>query len=541
MFSIDQNCHSLWDVPPKLQALTYKGHRVRHFIEDIDVAFTSLGAGGEPSRPRLARERYHHSGGADWGTAMFYCEFLGKLPVDVRDWEPLTGLKTAALAKQLGRSVQDLFDEFSPSDNWQLIGSSYLGDRLHHRVIGDLSVAETAEFLRELMDKARSDMLRAFPGPDAQSRLGEWFSGETGRLEGWLREHADGTLVDLYRTWLGHYVGKSVALDLASSLFACPSGNGTDPLLAAFLTDYDTLAGLYNEAIAETDTKLRPLMAAHGELPFFAAFDHRGHFVRSGMFLRDGELIIGERAFALKADRTLPSESLRSAGIRCLAGKAIVLIIQVRRGARGGPLALPHRGSMYMPAASRFAEKLASRGLLDGQLHPIVRVRFGLLDAMKTVDTIIRLPAHLTEAFGAEQLPARKFAADYAALSAEAGRRLESLKTPPGRKQWQSSNFPQLVEELAELDRRRRDQARSDPAPEKIRPLWQRAKAVQTELLSRGLRMIARDSQLSQIDYWDSRGALLPWSIALGGEMFYNELIRQAQIRPEPLPGHDDG
>ena len=39
MFSIDQNCHSLWDVVPKLHALAAHGHRVAHFMEDVDAAF----------------------------------------------------------------------------------------------------------------------------------------------------------------------------------------------------------------------------------------------------------------------------------------------------------------------------------------------------------------------------------------------------------------------------------------------------------------------------------------------------------------------
>ncbi len=37
MFSIDQNCHSLWDVLPKLQALQRRAEAVTHFVEDIDA------------------------------------------------------------------------------------------------------------------------------------------------------------------------------------------------------------------------------------------------------------------------------------------------------------------------------------------------------------------------------------------------------------------------------------------------------------------------------------------------------------------------
>ena len=64
MFSIDQNCHPLWDVVPKLQALAEQGRAVTHFIEDVDMAYTAIGAAAG-DRPRLAPERFHRSGGAD--------------------------------------------------------------------------------------------------------------------------------------------------------------------------------------------------------------------------------------------------------------------------------------------------------------------------------------------------------------------------------------------------------------------------------------------------------------------------------------------
>jgi hypothetical protein len=163
MFSIDQNSHPLWDAVPKLHALRARGLDVCHFIEDIDVAFTEVGAALGGGGLRLERERYYRGGGADWGAALFYHQFLGRLPVEVRDWEPLTGLSTKALASRLGRTLDDVYDEFSPSDNWQLIGPSYVGDGGHHRVIGDLTVAETAGFLREVLRTAKEDSLRAMP------------------------------------------------------------------------------------------------------------------------------------------------------------------------------------------------------------------------------------------------------------------------------------------------------------------------------------------------------------------------------------------
>ena len=80
MFSIDQNCHSLWDVLPKLQALAGGGRCVCHFVEDVDMAYTAIGAAGAAGAPHLARERYYRDGGADWGAAVFYSEFLSRLP-----------------------------------------------------------------------------------------------------------------------------------------------------------------------------------------------------------------------------------------------------------------------------------------------------------------------------------------------------------------------------------------------------------------------------------------------------------------------------
>ena len=196
MFSIDQNCHPLWDVVPKLHALAASGRTVTHFIEDVDMAYTAIGA-DDGDEARLAPERFHRGGAADWGAAVFYYEFLGRQPVDIRHWERWTGMKTAALARRLGRTVDDLYDEYSPSDNWQLIGPSYVGDSRHHRLIGDLTVAETAPHLREMTDRGQADMRRAFPSAESRARLDRWFADQRTALEEMLARHACGALVAL--------------------------------------------------------------------------------------------------------------------------------------------------------------------------------------------------------------------------------------------------------------------------------------------------------------------------------------------------------
>lgn len=533
MFSIDQNCHSLWDVIPKLHALVRRHVPVRHFVEDVDVAFAAVG--NTPGDGLcIARERFHPSGGADWGAALFYSEFLGRQPVEIRDWEPFTGLKTNVLAHQLGRSLDDLYAEFSPGDNWQLIGPSYVGDREHHRLVGDLPLAEVLPFIRRTFEIARADMTRAFPADDARRRIAEWFSAEEDRLACLLAACEGGTLVDLYRRWLAGYVAGRADVGLTSALFALGADPQRTALLERFVRDYDLASALYNEAIEETGLKLRPLKRRDGELPFFAAFRFAGRRVRSHAFYRDGAIHVAGRSFALAEPGRLPLAAMRDAGIACLAGKAILLILQVRLT---DALAVPYRGSQYLPASFALQRKCEVAGLLPGPLRALFRVRLGLLERIRPLDAVIRLPDYLAEAFGRQEVTARELADGWADLADEADRRLQRFREGAFREQWQRRTFPEVIAGIKALDGRRRELARSAPKSEEIRAVWRRIKALQIDLLDRTVRQVARDWQVRQIDYWDSRGAILPWCVALGGEGFYNQVVANAEIVEERADG----
>jgi len=531
MFSIDQNSHSLWDCLPKLQALSAKGIATSHFIEENDVAFTHLGADLAGNNLRLARERFHRSGGADWGAALFYSEFLGRLPVEIRHWEPYTGQKTNVLAKELGRSVDDLYDEFSPSDNWQLIGPSYVGDREHHRTIGDLTAGQTAPFLLELLAKARQNTLESFPQADSQRRTNEWFDQEQSRVEA-LLGRPDTRLVDLYRDWLGQYLrGSSVSLGKTSDFFSVNGGHLSP--LDVFVRDYATASRLYNQAVEEAAVGLRPLRLSDGELPFFASYEHEGRQVRSSVFLEDQSIRISQRRFALKPGGALPLDELGSAGICCLAGKAALLVIQARTGQAGQGLALPYRGSMYMPAAYRLQQLLQQHGMIQREIRPIVRVRFHFLDRLRSCETIICLPPHLRGYFGKSEIPASELGEHHEQIASEAATRLEKFKDASYRRQWQQETMSELAAEIEAMERRRRELAKSDPKGSEVRKIWQDTKLRKIEMLDALLHQISSDYQARDLDYWDSRGALMPWSIALGGLDFYNAMVAQAEIYEE--------
>jgi len=531
ILSIDQNSHPLWDAAAKVQALVRAGREVRHLVEDVDTAFTRVGGqAGDPLG--LRRETYHHSGGADWGAALFYSLFLGRQPLNVRTLEPYLGMKLSALARQAGSSVESLYEEFSPGDNWQLVGPSYAGDARYHRVIGDLGVGETAPFLREILSLARRDTLERFCARDAQERTADWFDRQQAMLEELLAAHEGGTLVDLYRDWMTRCCAEA-EVALASSLGDTSAPPAGAELLELFLRDYDRAAALYNESIAEAADYLRPLRIDEGELPMFAIVERDGRPRRAGMSLDGGRLRVGEREFPLPGDRGLPLDALREGGVRCVLGKAVLLVIQVRLGPGGCPLALPLHGSVYVPAAHALTRKLAAGKLLDPPSCPILRVRLRLLDRLGELDTPIRLPDYLSEATNRDEVSSRELARSWRDWTIQAAGRLEMFRDPAGRQVWQRQACRDLLDQIDRLDARRRDLARVDPKSNEVRELSHRSRTLQGQLLDRTFRQVVRDWQVCQLDYWDSRGAILPWAHAAGGEPFVKHVLDQAEISEE--------
>ena len=531
MISIDQNCHSLWDVIPKLHALGAKGHVVTQYVEDIDVAFTSMGSAVHAGALHLERERFYRSGGEDWGAALFYSEFLGRLPVEIRHWEGVLGMKTDVLARHLSRPMDDLYDEFSPGDTWQLIGPSYAGDNRHHRTIGDLTAAEVEDFLRQVLGIAKEDMLRAFPAAPSVAATKEWFAAQESQINSWMQSGVE-HLIDIYELWLKKSVSGAVSTSRASQLFALEPGPHVE-LLELFTRDYDLLAGLYNQALHESQVGLRPLKTGEGELPFFGVFRHEDHLVRSAAHLEGRDVVIGLRSFPLGAEGRLPLEAMREAGILALPGKAIVLALQVRVGPTGQPLALPFGGSIYMPASFALERLIRDHGLFLHAVQPVIRVRFHLLDRLRELETIIHLPEHLQPYFGRRDVPARDLGNEWPVIQSQARERLEKFSDAAYHLDWATQTMPDLAHEIGRLDARRRELAAINSKDPELRLLWKALKPLQTRQLEATVRQVARDWQAARIDFCDSRGAIWPWCVALGGQEFYQHVIQEAEIYEE--------
>jgi hypothetical protein len=87
---------------------------------------------------------------------------------------------------------------------------------------------------------------------------------------------------------------------------------------------------------------------------------------------------------------------------------------------------------------------------------------------------------------------------------------------------------------MAALNDRRRDLAAKDPKAPELRGIWKTVSGLQTKILDRTVRRIDADGQLADLDFYDTRGAAMPWCAALTGESFYNKVIDQAEAYEEP-------
>jgi hypothetical protein len=530
--SIDQNCHPLWDTIPKLEALAAHGLRGVHCIEDIDVAFSRQGAQPGETGLALLPERTYRGGHSDWGAALFAHDLLGRLPLDVRTLEPYTGRTTAALARLLETSVDGLYERWAGSDNWQLVGSSYAADPRWHRLIGDVRLAEAGPFVLQLLDHARQDLLDRFPEPGPRQRLQDWFASQRSLAVRTLESEPQAPLTELYRRWLLASLGPSTRLALTSERFALRHQAATDPLLRLFLERYPEAADAYNAALHQTATGMTPLHVSEGELPFFVTLRQNGRLLRSAAAWRTGALEAADRRWPLAAGR-LPLADLERDGVVALAGKALLLVLQARLGPEGATLALPHQGSLYMPAAYAFERILRERGLLDETPRPVLRVRFRFLEHWRGCHTLVRPPAYLRQALGIEEAPAAQVGAALEAAMAEARCTLEALRDPGRREALVRQRFAAWSAERTELDAERRRLAADPQRRPEATAIWQRLKDLDRRLAEAQAEWVLQLLRLLDVAYYDSRGALLPWCLALEGETLYRRMLAQAEIVPE--------
>ena len=63
--------------------------------------------------------------------------------------------------------------------------------------------------------------------------------------------------------------------------------------------------------------------------------------------------------------------------------------------------------------------------------------------------------------------------------------------------------------------------------------LWQRVKELDRRSATAQAEWVLQLLHLGDVAYYDSRGALLPWCVALEGQTLYRRMLAQAEIAPE--------
>jgi len=163
----------------------------------------------------------------------------------------------------------------------------------------------------------------------------------------------------------------------------------------------------------------------------------------------------------------------------------------------------------------------------------VLRVRFRFFDHWRGCVTFVRPPPYLQQALGVAELRAADLAEALVGGMAAARADLAAWSDDSRRDALGRQQFPGLSAERDRLDHERRAAA-ADPArrPEAT-VLWQRIKEVDRQMAQAQAEWLLQRLRLLDLAYYDSRGALLPWCLALGGEDLYQRLLRAAELTSE--------
>ncbi|MBT7171074.1 MAG: hypothetical protein HN909_04820, partial [Phycisphaerales bacterium] len=441
------------------------------------------------------------------------------------------GLSLRTLSRQLDLTAPEFYDRFSQSDTHILVGSSFVFDRNHHRLLGDLGASETRPHLSAMIDLAEADTLGSFPATDAQARTAELFARYRRELDA-IYAQSPATLAEVYGRWLTPAL-PDTAITLSSTDMALGHRREHLAALELFTQNYDLAAGLYNRAVADVPLGVHPLDIDAGELPFYAILRRDGRMVRCECTLDAGALCFGEHSLPLRANNTLDVDALQDAGVIALCGKALLLVLQARMLPGGEPLALPDHGSIYMPTAHRFAELLHSAGLLPGGVAPILRVHFHLLDRLGELETPIVLPAHLQRFGGRDTLSSAELAGAMPEWIQTAQAELAACRNEKTLEDKLHQFDPDHSTQLKTQRQTQRRLALGGGDADTLRTQSQAIRQTERELLETMLQRLVDCQQVAELEFYQSRGAIQPWCVAASGEEFYRDVLQRATFTRE--------
>ncbi|MBN2450947.1 MAG: hypothetical protein JXR77_11190, partial [Lentisphaeria bacterium] len=110
---------------------------------------------------------------------------------------------------------------------------------------------------------------------------------------------------------------------------------------------------------------------------------------------------------------------------------------------------------------------------------------------------------------------------------------LRALADDDCRESAVSAHLPDLVRSRDALDTRRREIASDPQRRPEAAALWQQVKEADRGIATAVAEWVVGMLRLLDVRYYDSRGALLPWCVALGGVEFYERVVAAARVDEE--------
>jgi len=326
-----------------------------------------------------------------------------------------------------------------------------------------------------------------------------------------------------------------------SEMFSlAPENEAIHALLVACLSNHEQFCAAYNAAIDATNEHLTRLKPEHGDIPFFAVWRQNERMFRTECRLVEDQFVTPVASVKINPTDPLPAiRELRRHGLVAIAGKALLLVLQVRDKSCGNPLALPEYGSLYMMTAHQLECELRKRGLLNTQLHPILRVKLGFLNCLAHSRETIKLPEWLERRIGTSEIQAADFANSYRDWQRQAQAELNAATDKRQRIEIQKQISPELSRKIDELETQRRELARDPQTRSRASEIWDQIKPLRKQQVHAFCQRIMDNLHLVDLGYWNSRGATLPWAVAAGGEQWYSKnVIQNAKIEEETAPSH---
>ncbi len=413
----------LWDEPMKAVACVALHKlapelRLVAAVHDADY-FSKLTHG--PSKQGFAILPHDQGATRDiWAAIAEISTLFGaELPLE-RDAFVEAGVPLKHLAAWDDRSEDAFYEQFTSAYGWR--GLVYWAER--DMVACEVAAEDVVEPLRELIEWAFSDTSERLAEGDGRIRVQALKEEVMSRLEEEAARDDVRTLSELYKRLLSAFYGWLVGgscpnLTVTSSCeyFAFTAETCQRPhfdVLARFLDPQasEFCRRAYDEAVRGSGTYTLDQFGP-GAIPFDVVVPGRGR----GTIRVDGHrarVALPEGPVSCPLGRPIRTTSDLAGALNgalgtdiSLVGKAVVNPLML---CSEGSMLLHEKASLYIPRSQRLAAALTERGL-GANLHPIVRLRYETWDAFAVVDAELRLPRHLSRAFGRERVTAAEFAA----------------------------------------------------------------------------------------------------------------------------------